>query len=69
MKKHKLKKEIRPRFSMWHGACVHMACPFYLLIANAKYEVVSKNSTKWQKHKTFSRCTVFRKNVVLNFLQ
>ena len=28
------------RFSMWYGACVHVACPSYLSIANANCEVV-----------------------------
>ena len=26
---------------MWYGACVHVACPSYLLTANASGEVVS----------------------------
>jgi len=55
--------KISARFSMRYGTCMHVACLLYLLFANAtvKCKVVLKNSTKWQKLKTFSIYTVSEK--------
>ena len=46
------------RFSMWHGACVHVACLSYHLIANANCEVFLCKKVK--QSTCIALCMVYR---------